>query len=65
MGKPLDVGLMFGACLSFAGEEGIQLARHAPVCGAMLANETLQGLGGTDFNGDGDRTDIVLRWFAF
>lgn len=34
-------------------------------CGAMLASEASQGSGGTDFNGDGDRTDVVLRWFRF
>ena len=34
-------------------------------CGAMLAIESAQGAGGTDFNGDGDRTDLVLRWFSF
>jgi len=36
-----------------------------PECGAMLVNEALQGAGGTDFNDDGDESDIVLRWFAF
>jgi len=34
-------------------------------CGAVIASEAQQGSGGTDFNGDGDRTDLVLRWFRF
>ncbi len=34
-------------------------------CVALIASEAQQGGAGTDFNGDGDRTDLVLRWFRF
>ncbi len=42
----------------------IELARHGtPFCAAFLASEAQQGAAGTDFNADGDRVDLVLRWF--
>jgi hypothetical protein len=37
----------------------------APSCAAFLTEEALQGSTGTDINGDGDRTDIVLQFFVF
>ncbi|MCY2961182.1 MAG: hypothetical protein NTY35_13560 [Planctomycetota bacterium] len=44
----------------------VEVARFGSVeCGALIASEAQQGSGGTDFNGDGDRTDLVLRWFRF
>ncbi len=39
--------------------------QSTPACAAFLAREAAQGAGGTDFNGDTDRTDVVLRWFRF
>lgn len=37
--------------------------RGTPFCAAFLAAESQQGAGGTDFNNDGNATDLVLRWF--
>jgi len=37
--------------------------RGTPFCAAFLALESQQGAGGSDFNGDGDGSDLVLRWF--
>lgn len=43
----------------------IDTESSAPACAAFLTDEALQGAGGTDINGDGDRTDIVLQYFVF
>ncbi len=37
----------------------------SPSCAALLTDEALQGSAGSDINGDGDRTDIVLQFFVF
>ncbi len=37
----------------------------APGCAAMITDETNQGVGGFDINGDGDKTDLVLQYFVF
>jgi hypothetical protein len=42
----------------------IDLPRHGtPFCAAFLALESMQGAAGIDFNADGDRVDLVLRYF--
>lgn len=44
----------------------IEVARFGgKACAAVLALEASQGSTGSDFNQDGDRTDVVLRWFRF
>jgi len=37
----------------------------SPACAAFLTDETLQGATGTDINGDGDKTDLVVQYFVF
>ncbi|MBL8863152.1 MAG: hypothetical protein JNK02_14240 [Planctomycetes bacterium] len=46
--------------------DAVHFARFgARSCAACFAPEAAQGASGADFNGDGDRTDVVLRWFRF
>jgi hypothetical protein len=37
----------------------------AAVGAAFLADERLEGAGGSDLNGDGDANDLVVRWILF
>jgi len=46
------------------GIDGAQFARFgSKSCAALIAFEADQGSSGTDFNLDGDRSDVVVRWF--
>jgi hypothetical protein len=38
-------------------------SKSAPKFGVMLVDESMQGLGGTDINNDGDKSDYLLRYF--
>lgn len=37
----------------------------SPACAAFLTDESLQGATGSDINGDGDKTDLVVQYFVF
>lgn len=47
-----------------SGIDAVQFARFGTKsCAALIAFEPAQGSSGTDFDLDGDRTDVVVRWF--
>ncbi len=60
-------GVTFGLSVTVeASDRVVEIARFGAVqCAAFLASEDDQGTSGTDFNTDGDRMDLVLRWFRF
>jgi hypothetical protein len=63
----LSSGATFGMSVaSNVQRDVVDVARYGNIdCAAFIAAEAQQGASGTDFNGDGDRTDFVLRWFRF
>lgn len=60
-------GATFGLSVTTDLSQGVvEVARFGTArCAAFVADEAQQGATGTDFNDDGDRTDRVLRWFAY
>ncbi|TDJ73666.1 MAG: hypothetical protein E2O39_05320 [Planctomycetota bacterium] len=41
----------------------VDLMDDSPRGGAMIADEASQGTNGVDYNGDGDKNDLVIRYF--
>jgi hypothetical protein len=62
-----SVGTTFGLSVANSlDRDVVDVARFGSIqCAAFLATEAQQGVGGTDFDTDGDRTDLVLRWFRY
>jgi hypothetical protein len=56
-----------GALNSLPGRPAIEVnfEETTPVGAAFLADEQFQGAAGTDFNTDGDATDLVISYFLF
>jgi hypothetical protein len=59
--------LSLGALNSLAQRQAVEVNEDetSPTIGVYLADEQLQGATGTDFNLDGDKSDLVISWILF
>jgi hypothetical protein len=66
---PLSLGTPFpiSTLNSIPGRPAIEIEPNTanPLGAALIADEHYEGVVGTDFNGDGDSTDLVISYFLF
>jgi hypothetical protein len=65
LGQQVSAGL--GTLNSIINRQAIEydIDGASPSVGVFLADEQLQGPTGTDFNFDGDKSDLVITWFNY